>query len=65
MEKKIALLKGDGIGPEVTIQAKKVLEAVAQQYGHLFHFEEALIGAAAIDATGQALPVETIDLCLS
>jgi len=65
MGKKIALLKGDGIGPEVTIQAKKVLEAVAQQYGHLSHFEEALIGAAAIDATGQALPVETIDLCLS
>ncbi|MFO0414885.1 MAG: 3-isopropylmalate dehydrogenase [Bacteroidota bacterium] len=65
MEKKIALLKGDGIGPEVATQAKKVLEAVAQQYGHVFHFEEGLIGAAAIDASGDALPVETIDLCLS
>lgn len=65
MEKKIALLNGDGIGPEVTAQSKKVLEAIAAQYAHTFHFTESLIGAAAIDATGAALPVETIDNCLA
>jgi 3-isopropylmalate dehydrogenase len=62
--KKIALLPGDGIGPEVTAQAKKVLEAIASHYQHHFEFTEALIGAAAIDATGSALPQETIDVCL-
>ncbi|MFN5334307.1 MAG: 3-isopropylmalate dehydrogenase [Bacteroidota bacterium] len=62
--KKIALLPGDGIGPEVTTQAKKVLEAIASHYNHTFEFKEGLIGAAAIDATGSALPQETIDICL-
>lgn len=62
--KKIALLPGDGIGPEVTAQAKKVLEAIASHYQHSFQFTEGLIGAAAIDATGSALPQETIDICL-
>lgn len=62
--RKIALLPGDGIGPEVTAQAKKVLEAIASHYQHQFEFSEALIGAAAIDATGFALPQETIDICL-
>jgi len=62
--KKIALLPGDGIGPEVTAQAKKVLDAVAVQFQHSFEYKEALIGAAAIDETGSALPQETIDACL-
>jgi len=62
--KKIALLPGDGIGPEVTAQAKKVLEAIASHYNHQFEFKEGLIGAAAIDATGSALPQETIDICI-
>jgi 3-isopropylmalate dehydrogenase len=62
--KKIALLPGDGIGPEVTAQAKKVLDAVAVQFQHSFEYKEALIGAAAIDETGSALPQETIDICL-
>jgi 3-isopropylmalate dehydrogenase len=61
--KKIALLPGDGIGPEVTAQAKKVLEAIASHYNHSFEFQEGLIGAAAIDATGSALPQATIDIC--
>jgi 3-isopropylmalate dehydrogenase len=65
MEKKIALLNGDGIGPEVNAQSKKVLEAIAGAYQHRFHFTEALIGAAAIDLTGTALPQETIDICLN
>ncbi|NCU03905.1 MAG: 3-isopropylmalate dehydrogenase, partial [Chitinophagaceae bacterium] len=64
MEKKIAVLNGDGIGPEVTAQSIKVLNAVAQQYGHTFHYKEALVGADAIDKTGTALPSETIDICL-
>ncbi|MGM0400215.1 MAG: isocitrate/isopropylmalate family dehydrogenase, partial [Chloroflexota bacterium] len=46
----IALLGGDGIGPEVTAEAQKVLEAVGDAYGHTFTFQEAIIGGAAIDA---------------
>jgi 3-isopropylmalate dehydrogenase len=64
MNKKIAILNGDGIGPEVTAQSRKVLDAVAAQFGHQFEYTEALIGAAAIDATGSALTQETIDVCL-
>lgn len=64
MQKKIAILNGDGIGPEVTAQSIKVLNAVAQQYGHQFEYKEALIGADAIDKTGSALPAETVDICL-
>jgi isocitrate/isopropylmalate dehydrogenase len=64
MEKKIAVLNGDGIGPEVTAQSIKVLNAIAQEYGHIFHYKEALVGAVAIDKTGTALPSETIDICL-
>ncbi len=61
---KIAVLNGDGIGPEVTAQSIKVLNAVAQEFGHEFAYTNALIGAAAIDVTGEALPQETIDICL-
>lgn len=64
MNKKIAILNGDGIGPEVTAQSIKVLNAVAEQFGHEFEYKEALIGADAIDKTGTALPAETIDICL-
>ncbi len=64
MNKRIALLNGDGIGPEVTAQAVKVLKAIAVAYQHQFIFNEALIGAAAIDKTGTALPLDTIDICL-
>ena len=60
MGKNILVLAGDGIGPEVATEAVKVLRAVADVFGHTFHFAEALVGAAAIDATGSPLPPETI-----
>ena len=56
-------LPGDGIGPEVTSEAIRVLSTVADQSGHVFSFEEQLIGGAAIDDGGQALPEETISAC--
>ena len=59
----IALLPGDGIGPEVVDAARRVLEAVAEHGGHALAFEEALIGGAAIDATGSPLPEATLALC--
>ena len=59
----IAVLGGDGIGPEVTGEAVRVLEAVARVFGHEFEFVEALIGGAAIDASGSALPAATIAAC--
>ena len=65
MEKKIALLKGDGIGPEIVDSAVRVLEAVAAKYGHKFEFTPYLIGGCAIDATGAPLPEETVNGCLA
>jgi 3-isopropylmalate dehydrogenase len=59
----IAILPGDGIGPEVTAQAKKALDAVADIFDHRFIYNEALMGAIAIDKTGDPLPEETIDIC--
>ncbi len=64
MQKKIAILGGDGIGPEVTAQAVKMLNAIAEEFDHQFEYKEGLIGAAAIEKTGSALPQETIDICL-
>lgn len=61
--KRIAVLAGDGIGPEVTAQAIKALKAVEKAFGHSFIFEEALVGATAIDQTGNPLPDDTIELC--
>jgi 3-isopropylmalate dehydrogenase len=61
----IAVLPGDGIGPEVTTEATRVLNAVQRRWGHDFDVREALIGGAAIDATGSPLPGETIALCKS
>ncbi|MBP9718166.1 3-isopropylmalate dehydrogenase [Candidatus Gracilibacteria bacterium] len=63
MKKYIAVLAGDGIGPEVTQQAVNVLRKIAQQFNHEFIFKDALVGAAAIDATGNPLPDETLELC--
>lgn len=63
MKKKIALLSGDGIGPEVINQAVKALKAVAVRYGHQFQFQSALVGAAAIRETGDPLPNETLSIC--
>ncbi|WP_330946525.1 3-isopropylmalate dehydrogenase [Thermomonas sp. LB-4] len=60
MHANIVVLPGDGIGPEVTAAATEVLRAVATRYGHDFRFREQLIGGAAIDATGSALPDDTL-----
>ena len=62
-EYRIALLPGDGIGPDITEQAVKVLDAVGAKHGHTFLYEEAHIGGAAIDETGSPLPDETLELC--
>jgi len=64
MKKNIAVILGDGIGPEVTQQSIKVLNAVAEQYGHEFTYKYCLMGADAIDKTGNPLPDETIEVCL-
>src|SRR5690606_8233458 len=64
MKATITLLPGDGIGPEVIAQARRVLELVAAKYGHHFTFTEGLIGGCAIDATGVALPDHTREMCL-
>ncbi|UII32888.1 3-isopropylmalate dehydrogenase [Fulvivirga ulvae] len=63
MKKNIAVLSGDGIGPEVTAQALKVLKVVSEVYGHEFSYKEALVGACAIDATGNPFPEETEKVC--
>jgi len=58
----IAVLAGDGIGGEVTAEAVRTLERVAARFGHVFQFQPALVGGAAIDATGEALPAATLEL---
>jgi len=64
MRLKIAVLAGDGIGPEVTNEATNILRAVAELGGHDFTFSEALIGGVAITASGSPLPTATLDLAL-
>jgi 3-isopropylmalate dehydrogenase len=64
MNKKIAVIPGDGIGPEVTNQSVKVLDAVAKRFGHQFDYRYAVMGAIAIDQTGNPLPDATVDTCL-
>ncbi|UII23356.1 3-isopropylmalate dehydrogenase [Fulvivirga ligni] len=63
MKKNIAILPGDGIGPEVTKQALKALQSIEESFGHEFTYKEALVGAAAIDATGNPFPEETENTC--
>ncbi|HEY5471160.1 MAG TPA: 3-isopropylmalate dehydrogenase [Bacteroidales bacterium] len=65
MDFKIAVLSGDGIGPEIIEQAKKVVIAVGKKFNHTFNFTNGLVGAIAIDKTGNPLPVETLELCKS
>ena len=64
MEKNIAVIKGDGIGPEIVTEAQKVLDKVGVRFGHKFNYTDVLMGGCAIDATGVPLPQETIDTCL-
>ena len=63
MDKKIAVIKGDGIGPEIVTEALKVLDKVAEKYGHNFAYTNVLMGGCAIDAVGVPLPEETINTC--
>ncbi|QBP39784.1 3-isopropylmalate dehydrogenase [Paenisporosarcina antarctica] len=63
MEKTIAVLPGDGIGPEVTEAAVKVLKSIAMRYGHTFHLRYAAIGGIAVDQYENPLPQETIEVC--
>ncbi len=63
MEALITLLPGDGIGPEVIASARRLLDVVAERYGHDFSFHEELIGGAAIDTTGEPLPEQTVARC--
>ncbi len=63
MNYNIALLPGDGIGPEVIEQAVKVLKVTGEVTGHTFSFTEGLVGAVAIDHSGNPFPDETLDLC--
>lgn len=65
MQKNIAVILGDGIGPEVTQQSIKILDAVAHQFKHQFNYTYCLMGAIAIDKTGNPLPDETIEVCLN
>ena len=62
-QKKIVVIAGDGIGPEVTHCAQEVLKLIGRQYGHQFQFDQALMGHAAIEATGDPLPSETLEKC--
>jgi 3-isopropylmalate dehydrogenase len=63
VQKKIAVLPGDGIGPEVMAEAIKVLDTIAKKYDIAFAYAEADVGGAGIDRQGKALPQSTIDVC--
>lgn len=63
MEKNIAVIKGDGIGPEIVTEAMKVLDKVAAKFGHKFNYEQLLMGGCSIDANGFPLTDETIERC--
>ena len=63
MEYKLAVIPGDGIGPDVVEQTLRVLDKVGEKFGHTFHYHKVLAGGCAIDATGGCLPQETIDVC--
>ncbi|PTL76281.1 3-isopropylmalate dehydrogenase [Vitiosangium sp. GDMCC 1.1324] len=63
MKALVAVLPGDGIGPEVVEQGTRLLKAVAERFGHSFELVEAPMGGAAIDLTGSPLPPETLALC--
>src|SRR5437588_7884092 len=65
MNLNIVVLPGDGVGPEVTEQAVRVLREIASTHGHNFHFEEHAAGGEAIKQTGEPLPRSTLDACLA
>jgi len=61
----LAVLPGDGVGPEVTNEAIKVLQAIGKKYNHTFNLQNGLVGGIAIDETGEALPKDTLKMCQS
>lgn len=63
MEYQLAVIPGDGIGPDVVEQTLLVLDKVGEKFGHRFQYQKVLAGGCAIDATGGCLPQETIDVC--
>lgn len=63
MEKRIAVIAGDGIGPEIVREARKVLDRVCEVYGHSFIYEDVLMGGCSIDAYGEPLTQQTIRVC--
>ena len=63
MNYQIAVIPGDGIGPDVVEQTLKVMDKVGEKFGHAFNYTKVLAGGCAIDATGACLPQETIDIC--
>ncbi len=63
VKKKIGMLPGDGIGPEVVAEARKVLDAIADRHGHTFEYAYGDVGAIAIDKTGNPLPDDTLRIC--
>lgn len=65
MEKQIAVIRGDGIGPEIVNQALRVLDAVAEKYGHAFTYTDVDMGGIAIDKWGEPLPAAMLDKCLA
>ncbi len=65
MEKNIALIPGDGIGPDVVAEAVKVLDAVGAKFGHKWNYETVIAGGCAIDKFGKPLPQEQLDICLN
>jgi len=65
MKAKIAVIAGDGIGPEVVAEGVRVLERVAQKFSHEFALQSAPFGGAAIDLSGDPLPKSTLDACLA
>ena len=64
MEKNIALIPGDGIGPDVVAEGVNVLNAVAEKFGHKFNYTNVIAGGAAIDKWGKPLPQDQLDICL-
>lgn len=65
MNKKIAILKGDGIGPEIVTLTQEILNAIGNKFGHQFEYHEAVFGGVAIDETGEPLPEKTLEICKS
>ena len=65
MEKTITVIRGDGIGPEIVNQAIRILDRIAEKFGHTFHYQDVLAGGCAIDAYGTSLPKESLEKCLN